>query len=689
MVDSTQHPKPLRFMSGKRPEFAAQSLGEDPYDGRRLSYSNTFENPWKAAVIRVMELFTGKLRLLRLIRRFEQMGVPHGQPFWAQALGVMGITLETPADEIARIPATGPVVIVANHPHGLVDGMVLAELVGRVRTDYKILTRSLLTGVTEIDEFMIPVPFKHEEDALAQNLAMRKAAMDHLKQGGVIVLFPSGVVASSETMTGPAIEAVRSGAVEIVRKAWEKTYFNWMENIQPWCVSRQLWWGHRIPAWYADDGRVIVAEDADAAQSLAGPGVTLVQDDDVLDTWFSSALWPFATLGWPDQIPSSLAGEGRAPSGAQGEGTAAQAAADAATPSPNPLPQGEGASLFAKHYPNNLLISGFDILFFWDARMLMAGYFNTGQKPWEKLYLHGLVRAADGSKMSKSKGNVVDPLILIDQYGADALRFFMAAMESQGRDIKMDEKRVEGYRNFATKLWNAVRYCQTNGIGASQSIAAPDARLAVNSWIIGEVIETKATIEKALADLRFDAAANAIYHFVWDRFCDWYLELIKPVFSPPQNGEGDHAQHGGGAPYVITGPRQTVKRARELRSEMSLPEALLWTELRKRPGDFKFRRQHAAGEYVLDFYCAKAKLAVEVDGMAHDNKDAAIRDANRSVFLRSRGIATTRIPANLILANTEPVVTRLTQICRERMQEQPVPLHQPAAGAPPRIGEDL
>lgn len=207
MVDSTQHPKPLRFMSGKRPEFATQSLGEDPYDGRRLSYSNTFENPWKAAVIRVMELFTGKLRLLRLIRRFEQMGVPHGQPFWAQALGVMGITLETPADEILRIPATGPVVIVANHPHGLVDGMVLAELVGRVRTDYKILTRSLLTGVTEIDEFMIPVPFKHEEDALAQNLAMRKAAMDHLKQGGVIVLFPSGVVASSETMTGPAIEA--------------------------------------------------------------------------------------------------------------------------------------------------------------------------------------------------------------------------------------------------------------------------------------------------------------------------------------------------------------------------------------------------------------------------------------------------------------------------------------------------
>ena len=294
----------------------------------------------------------------------------------------------------------------------------------------------------------------------------------------------------AEQLAAAPIAAVKSGEVEIVPKSWEKTFFNWMENIQPWCVSRQLWWGHRIPAWYDAEGNAYVAMTEEEAQAKAGEGVELTRDEDVLDTWFSSALWPFATLGWPDET-----------------------------------------ALVDKHYPNDLLISGFDILFFWDARMLMAGYFNTGQKPWEKLYLHGLVRAADGSKMSKSKGNVVDPLILIDQYGADALRFFMAAMESQGRDIKMDEKRVEGYRNFATKLWNAVRYCQTNGIGASQSIAAPKATLAVNSWIIGEVIETKATIEKALADLRFDAAANAIYHFVWDRFCDWYLELIKPVFA--------------------------------------------------------------------------------------------------------------------------------------------------------------
>ncbi|WP_298851431.1 class I tRNA ligase family protein, partial [uncultured Sphingomonas sp.] len=263
---------------------------------------------------------------------------------------------------------------------------------------------------------------------------------------------------------------------------------NWMENIQPWCVSRQLWWGHRIPAWYDEDGNVFVAESEQEAQSLAG-NRKLRRDEDVLDTWFSSALWPFATLGWPD---------------------------DPAT-----------APLLAKHYPNDLLISGFDILFFWDARMAMQGMHFMQDVPWKRLYLHGLVRAADGQKMSKSKGNVVDPLGLIDSYGADALRFFMAAMESQGRDVKMDEKRVEGYRNFATKLWNAVRFAQANGIGASDGIAAPAAAHAVNKWIVGEVAATLAELDKAMADLRFDAAANAIYHFVWDRFCDWYLELIK------------------------------------------------------------------------------------------------------------------------------------------------------------------
>ena len=289
----------------------------------------------------------------------------------------------------------------------------------------------------------------------------------------------------AEKLAVAPMQAVRDGSIEIVPKTWEKTFFNWMENIQPWCVSRQLWWGHQIPAWYDEDGNPYVAESEEEAQSLAGNKV-LSRDPDVLDTWFSSALWPFGTLGWPDET-----------------------------------------DLLKRHYPNDLLVSGFDILFFWDARMAMQGLEFMGDVPWRKLYLHGLVRAADGQKMSKSKGNVVDPLGLIDKFGADALRFFMSAMESQGRDVKMDEKRVEGYRNFATKLWNAARFLQSNGVTASTTHEAPHAEAPVNRWIIAETVATVQAIDTAMAELRFDAAANAIYHFVWDQFCDWYIELTK------------------------------------------------------------------------------------------------------------------------------------------------------------------
>jgi valyl-tRNA synthetase len=292
------------------------------------------------------------------------------------------------------------------------------------------------------------------------------------------------------TLARPAIEAVRSGDIAVVPETWKKTWFNWLENIQPWCVSRQLWWGHRIPAWFDDAGNVYVAETFEEAQQQAGEGVELRQDEDVLDTWFSSALWPFATLGWPEQTED-----------------------------------------LKRHYPNDVLISGFDIIFFWDARMAMQGFEFMGERPWKTLYLHGLVRDAQGQKMSKSKGNAVDPLGLIDKYGADALRFTLAAMESQGRDIKLDERRVEGYRNFATKLWNAARFLQMNGVGASQSIAAPSAELSVNRWIIGEVVETLAKLDKAFAGLRFDDMADAIYHFTWGTFCDWYVELVKGAFD--------------------------------------------------------------------------------------------------------------------------------------------------------------
>jgi valyl-tRNA synthetase len=291
------------------------------------------------------------------------------------------------------------------------------------------------------------------------------------------------------TLAKPAIEAVRSGDIAVVPETWKKTWFNWLENIQPWCVSRQLWWGHRIPAWYDDEGNYYIAESEEEAQAQAGDK-PLRQDTDVLDTWFSSALWPFATLGWPEQTHD-----------------------------------------LNRHYPNDVLISGFDIIFFWDARMAMQGFEFMGERPWKTLYLHGLVRDAKGQKMSKSKGNAVDPLGLIDKYGADAVRFTLAAMESQGRDIKLDEKRVEGYRNFATKLWNAARFLQGNGVGASESIAAPDASLPLNRWIIGEVVETLARLDKAFAELRFDDMADAIYHFTWGTFCDWYVELVKGAFD--------------------------------------------------------------------------------------------------------------------------------------------------------------
>ena len=371
------------------------------------------------------------------------------------------------------------------------DGLVPEEFLGlhRFKRDGVDGARELVVQRLKESGHLIPhiaKTKKGEEQEL--DAEPRTIATPFGDRGGVVIepWLTDQWYVDAETLAKKPIEAVKNGDVEIVPKAWEKTFFNWMENIQPWCVSRQLWWGHRIPAWYDGDGKAYVALSEAEAQAKAGEGVALTRDDDVLDTWFSSTLWPSATLGWPEQT-----------------------------------------DLVAKHYPNDLLISGFDILFFWDARMLMMGQYNTGKNPWPKLYLHGLVRAADGAKMSKSKGNVVDPLSLIDQYGADALRFFMAAMESQGRDIKMDDKRIEGYRNFATKLWNATRFCQSNGIGASSSIAAPKASHAVNRWIIGEVVETKEALDAALAELRFDAAANTIYHFVWDRFCDWYLELIK------------------------------------------------------------------------------------------------------------------------------------------------------------------
>ncbi|WAC22476.1 valine--tRNA ligase [Blastomonas sp. SL216] len=413
------------------------------------------------------------------------------------------------------------------------DGLIPAEFVGIDRFDAR---RQVVERMKALGRLVPHVVTAKDGEVTEHDAEPRTIQTPYGDRGGVVIepWLTDQWYVDAKTLAQPAIEAVKTGVIEIVPKSWEKTFFHWMDNIQPWCVSRQLWWGHRIPAWYCFnhvtlETQIFVTQAQDEFEQMAiknDPQIKrfvylnsrretyeyceqggvpvdtclVYRDEDVLDTWFSSALWPFATLGWPQD--------------------------------------GADAPLVAKHYPNDLLISGFDILFFWDARMAMMGTHFMGAAPWKQLYLHGLVRAADGAKMSKSKGNTVDPLGLIDQYGADALRFFMAAMESQGRDIKMDERRVEGYRNFATKLWNAARFCQSNGICASSSVAAPAATLAVNRWIIGEVVDTVAALDKALADLRFDAAANAIYHFVWDQFCDWYLELIKPVLS----AEGDAAE---------------------------------------------------------------------------------------------------------------------------------------------------
>ena len=410
------------------------------------------------------------------------------------------------------------------------DGLIPAELLGLTTAE----ARKAVVARLKDEGFLIAHVDKDGEEHDAEPRTIQTPYGD---RSGVVIepWLTDQWYVDAKTLAQPAIEAVQTGAIDIVPKTWEKTFFNWMDNIQPWCVSRQLWWGHQIPAWFGPDGTPYVAETEAEAQALAGEGVTLTRDPDVLDTWFSSALWPFATLGWDGSSPLPQAG------GAGG----GHALTSNATPEGErePTPQsppasGRGGQLGGR-YPNDVLISGFDILFFWNARMMMQGLHFMKDVPFRTLYLHGLVRAADGAKMSKSKGNVVNPLGLIDQYGADALRFFMAAMESQGRDIKMDEKLVEGYRNFATKLWNAARFAQANGIVASTTLEAPRAELAVNKWIIAETIATVQQVDLALADYRFDGAANAIYQFAWSRFCDWYLELIKPQMVDDVRGQID------------------------------------------------------------------------------------------------------------------------------------------------------
>ena len=299
-----------------------------------------------------------------------------------------------------------------------------------------------------------------------------------------------------------AILAVEDGRTKIVPEQWQNTYFSWMRNIQPWCISRQLWWGHQIPAWYGPDGHIFVEETEAEAQKVAakhyGKPAALRRDEDVLDTWFSSALWPFSTLGWPEKTPE-----------------------------------------LKRYYPTSVLVTAFDIIFFWVARMMMMGLHFMDDVPFKHVFIHNRVLDERGQKMSKTKGNVVDPLDIIDEYGADALRFALAIAAGQGRDIRLGLPRVETCRNFGTKLWNAARFCEMNECVRKRDFDPATAKVTVNKWIVGETARTEAEVTAALTAYRFNEAAGAVYHFVWDVFCDWYLEFIKPLL----NGHDEEAKN--------------------------------------------------------------------------------------------------------------------------------------------------
>ena len=306
--------------------------------------------------------------------------------------------------------------------------------------------------------------------------------------------------ADAETLAKPCIEAVEDGRTRFVPEQFSRVYFQWMRNIQPWCISRQLWWGHQVPVWYGPDGEIFVEETAEEAQAAAeahyGKPTALRRDTDVLDTWFSSALWPFSTLGWPDETPE-----------------------------------------LARYYPGSVLVTGEDIIFFWVARMMMMGMHfmrdgaGDGRVPFADVYIHGLVRDAKGQKYSKSKGNVVDPVDLMDKYGADALRFTLASLAVQGRDIKLAESRIAGYRNFATKIWNAARFCEMNDAAYGPEFDPAGNANRVNRWIVSQLAQLEPRVRAAIEGYRFNEAAHELYQFIWHSYCDWYLEFAKPLLQ--------------------------------------------------------------------------------------------------------------------------------------------------------------
>jgi len=348
---------------------------------------------------------------------------------------------------------------------------------------------------------MVPNPKADEEDAPALiPLVENKPIMQPFGDRSKVVIEPlltDQWFVDTDQIVGPALDAVRNGEVKIMPESGEKVYYNWLDNIEPWCISRQLWWGHQIPVWFDAEGNQFCAETEEQAQAQAGSGVKLTRDPDVLDTWFSSGLWPIGTLGWPEETEA-----------------------------------------LKKYFPTSDLITGQDILFFWVARMMMMQLDTTGKIPFDTVYLHGLVRDAKGKKMSKSVGNVIDPLEIIDEYGADALRFTNAAMASLGGALKLDAARIAGYRNFGTKLWNAHRFAEMNEVFKDTPAGLPKPTATLNKWIIGETARVREEVDAALDTYCFNDAASALYAFVWGKVCDWYVELSKPLL---QDDEGSGA----------------------------------------------------------------------------------------------------------------------------------------------------
>jgi valyl-tRNA synthetase len=392
----------------------------------------------------------------------------------------------------------------------------LGEIEGELRAVEGVADPDFVRGLAEQDRFAArkAIVAKLEELGLVEKIEPHTHQVPHGDRSGVPIepRLTWQWYADAATLAKPAIQAVETGKTVFVPKNWENTFFAWMRDIQPWCISRQLWWGHQIPAWYAPDGSIFVekteGEAKAAARAKFGKDVLLERDPDVLDTWFSSALWPFSTLGWPERTPE-----------------------------------------VARYYPGDVLVTGFDIIFFWVARMMMMGMHFMGDVPFRDVYIHGLVRDEKGQKMSKSKGNVMDPLELIDAYGADALRFTICALTGPGRDVKLGRKRVEDYRGFITKIWNAARFLEMNGVAPDASFDPAVARTPLARWILDAANQAVAEATAALEAYRFDEYAGACYRFVWNSFCDWFIEFAKPVLNGPDGAE--KAEVKGAAQHVL------------------------------------------------------------------------------------------------------------------------------------------